>query len=109
MHVHVLAIAAQASFDHDHFRTGTLSPDNFVLSSCFETWLTYTGKKRKLPRDLKDASTMAINYLTATKKISDACQVLRSLSSLVPRLFLSHAEKESGEMRMQFWFRVECP
>ena len=29
--------------------------------------------------------------------------------SLVPRLFLSHAEKESGEMRMQFWFRVECP
>ena len=38
------------------------------------------GEKRKLPRDLKDASAMAVNYLTATKKISDACQVLRSLS-----------------------------
>ena len=38
------------------------------------------GKKRKLPKDLKDASAMAVCYLNATKKISDACQVLRSLN-----------------------------
>ena len=38
------------------------------------------GKKRKLPKDLKDASAMAVCYLNATKEISDACQVLRSLN-----------------------------
>ena len=37
-------------------------------------------KKRKLPKDLSDASTMAVCHLNVAKKISEAWQVLRSFS-----------------------------
>lgn len=37
-------------------------------------------KKRKLPKDLNDASALAVSHLNAVKKISEACQVLRSFS-----------------------------
>ena len=38
-------------------------------------------KKRKLPKDLSDASAMATSHLNAVRKISKACQVLRSLNA----------------------------
>ena len=38
-------------------------------------------KKRKLPKDLSDASAMATSHLNTVKKIGEACQVLRSLST----------------------------
>ena len=47
-----------------------------------EIYVNMAGKikKRKLPKDLSDASTMAVSHLNVSKKISEACQVLRSFS-----------------------------
>ena len=47
---------------------GQLSARNFIMA----------GKKRKLPKDLHEATAMATACLNTPKKIADACQVLKN-------------------------------
>ena len=38
------------------------------------------GKKKKLPKDLKDASAMALSYVNVISRIKEACNVLKSVN-----------------------------